>query len=51
MPYKLKKIGDRVGVYKFSGKLVKKFRTKKSAKTMIKIWNKYEKTKIHRSSK
>tara|TARA_R110002096_G_scaffold102151_4_gene225746 strand:- start:1902 stop:2042 length:141 start_codon:yes stop_codon:yes gene_type:complete len=43
MPYKLKKVGDRVGVYKLNGKLVRKFKSKTTANKMIKVWNKYEK--------
>ncbi len=51
MPYKLKKIADRIGVYKMNGKLVKKFKTRTTAKKMIKVWNKYERTAIKRSKK
>ena len=51
MPYKLKKLGDRIAVYKFSGKLVKKFKTRATAKKMIKVWNKYERTAVKRSKK
>ena len=44
MPYKIKKVGEKMGVYKVSnGKLVKKFKTKTTAKKMIKIWTSYEK--------
>ena len=44
MPYKIKKIDKKVGVYKVSNnKLVRKFKTKTTAKKMIKIWTSYEK--------
>ena len=43
MPYRLKPTGDKIGVYKLNGKLVKKFKTKATANKMIKIWNSYEK--------
>jgi len=44
MPYKIKPTGDKMGVYKVSNnKLVRKFKTKATAKKMIKIWNSYEK--------
>ena len=44
MPYKIKKINDKVGVYKVSNnKLIRKFKTKKIAVKMIKIWENYEK--------
>ena len=43
MPYRLKPTGDKIGVYKLNGKLVKKFKTKAIAKKMIKIWTSYEK--------
>ena len=43
MPYTIKKVGEKMGVYKLNGKLVKKFKTKTIAKKMIKIWNNYEK--------
>ena len=44
MPYKIKKIDKKVGVYKVSNnKLVRKFKTKAIAKKMINIWNSYEK--------
>ena len=44
MPYKIKKINDKVGVYKVSNnKLIRKFKTKKIAVKMIKIWDNYEK--------
>ena len=40
MPYKIKKIDKKVGVYKVSNnKLVRKFKTKTIAKKMINIWN------------
>lgn len=45
MPYKLKKTGDKIGVYKLNGKLVRKFNSKATANKMIKVWNKYEKRK------
>ena len=52
MPYKLKKIGDRIGVYnRLNNKFIKKFKTRKSANKMIKIWNNYERTYIRRSKK
>tara|TARA_R110000765_G_scaffold2148_1_gene5932 strand:+ start:764 stop:913 length:150 start_codon:yes stop_codon:yes gene_type:complete len=44
MPYKIKKVNDKMGVYKISNnKLVRKFKTKTIAKKMIKIWDRYEK--------
>tara|TARA_R110002124_G_scaffold175519_5_gene343315 strand:+ start:5634 stop:5774 length:141 start_codon:yes stop_codon:yes gene_type:complete len=46
MPYTIKKVKDKVGVYKASNKkLVRKFKTKAIAKKMIKIWDQYEKRK------
>lgn len=45
MPYKIKKVGDKVGVYKKNNILIKKFKTKAIARKMIKIWIKYEKRK------
>lgn len=45
MPYKLKKTGDKIGVYKLNGTLVRKFKDKPTANKMIKIWNRYEKRK------